>query len=121
MERPKVQNYDPINGLGAYDYIMDVNKYMNKLEQQIKLLESMITIKKTKRIIESYNNIGEKLLNHILETTNTKSPMITDIHIRKNSDNVIVDFMAMPSEDIYWENYSLKIPNKIFIKVINED
>lgn len=35
MKRPKVKDCGNISGKGAYDYVADVNKYMNYLEQQI--------------------------------------------------------------------------------------
>ena len=38
-DRPKIKDYDAVNGAGAYDYVSDVNGYMNYLEQQIKNLK----------------------------------------------------------------------------------
>ena len=35
-ERPQIKNYGNITGAGAYDYVSDVNAYMNYLEEQLK-------------------------------------------------------------------------------------
>lgn len=35
MKRPKLKDYKKISGIGAFDYVSDVNKYMDYLEAKL--------------------------------------------------------------------------------------
>jgi len=36
MKKPEIKNYKNISGAGAYDYVADVNEYINYLESKLK-------------------------------------------------------------------------------------
>ena len=46
MKKPEIKDYDSINGPGAYDYISDVNEYINGIQSQLEKRNEEIRIRK---------------------------------------------------------------------------
>ena len=64
MKRPEVKDYKNITGAGAYDYVADVNEYINHLEKQLKLLTRPVVSNcngvKDPNIVKTYALITRK-------------------------------------------------------------
>lgn len=97
MERPKIKDYKNISGEGAYDYISDVNNYINNIEAKLEVTNKLLI--ERQKLLDAIPecNIHGKCVPNALEW----------IEKMKNKNRVLNKSLETIN-NIMWESYMIK-------------